>query len=158
MAEIPVIKQILENADRVCVDEVDEPDLDILPHDCVLGTCSDSAKIIYALRAQAFAQSNTLKKRLLHIAIENQGIKKEPSEFTQLKMSYFTVAKQWEILDKIFWLTLHEEFPILKTKAEVGIRRGWKVVWVEKPCLALPELLQGLMDIFGTNPPENPFE
>lgn len=61
------------------------------------------------------------------------------------------LARKHDTLDNIFWISVRSTFPILEEKDCVSIRKGWKVVWVEKE----QSTLAGLVVIFGDSRNQN---
>ncbi|MDO8231714.1 MAG: hypothetical protein Q7T37_00725 [bacterium] len=61
------------------------------------------------------------------------------------------LIKKYDALDNIFWISVRSTFSPLKEKDCVAIRKGWKVVWVEKE----QSTLDGFVVILGDSRNKN---
>ncbi|MBI3956754.1 MAG: hypothetical protein HY340_02085 [Candidatus Kerfeldbacteria bacterium] len=131
---LDTLQQELETSD---VTSSFEPNGAVQPNEHVVGDITDpDLRRVYSL-SMRYSKSALDAKTAL--AFESQ---RELQEHYQLLMCQN--AARAEVLIKLFWVSVKDAFK-LWGRDNIGIRRGWKVVWYEESRPQLPPFLRGLL-------------
>ena len=97
-----------------------EPDEEVGPQEHVIGILDlDLRKFFFVFR------------RYCDLLIEKAGPISASSP-KKLKEEIVCLKMQTDTLKDIFWSSCYYNFPKLRGKVSIGVRRGWKIVWVER--------------------------
>lgn len=97
-----------------------EPDEEVGPQEHVIGILDlDLRKFFFVFR------------RYRDLLIERATLLSANSP-KKLKEEIVCFKIQTDILKDIFWSSCRYHFPELRDKMAIGLRRGWKIVWVER--------------------------
>ena len=130
--------------EKLKIKELIRPQFDVCECDHVVGQASDELKKLFGL-------SMILKKRVRELAIQ-MDYSNSVEEKKKLEIEIMALAQKSEMLERIFWVQVRDEFE-LWDKSCVGIRRGWEIVWDEHSHPSLPDFLRSLFgNPFGPEP------
>lgn len=113
-----------------------EPNADVELNEHIVGQADDSLRRLYALFLR-FAK--TAKESAVAAEFVNESERQEH----YLEQAGIHTARA-SALREIFWISLKDAFDLWQ-KPNVGIRRGWKVVWFESKRSPIVGLLGGFL-------------
>ncbi len=101
-----------------------EPECEVGENEHVVGEASESLKRLFTV-AQSYVDLKVQKLGDALKAIKNR------EESAKLRDEANDIGAEAKLLTKIFWQSVRDEYPELADKPEIGIRKGWKVLWKE---------------------------
>ncbi len=139
------LKKIFNDLNMVTEQMVNsaEPDEEVGPEEYVIGTLGlDLRKFFFVFRRYC----DLLVERATPLSADSP--KKLKEEILCFKM-------QTDVLKDVFWSSCRYHFPELRDKMSIGLRRGWKIVWVKRE---LDGIVVGIVspDDSGEGGPKNP--
>lgn len=101
-----------------------EPEDDVKSSETEVGCLSSDLKKLYSYKRALGEQGMRLS---LEVSLRSDKVKKEEmvAQLCRLKMCA-------DIANNLFWLAVNDEFN-LWDKSDIGVRKGWIVVWYENP-------------------------
>lgn len=113
------LDRIRAEIDSMAVKGVAEPGFEVGPTDHVVGEVSDDLKKVLRLIRNEYEEAVNLSEQAQTTLVEEQ---------TRILLARAAMAhRKHEFLMELLWLSLQEEFGLWGKN--VGIRKGWKVVW-----------------------------
>ncbi len=109
-----------------------QPMTEIEDYDNSVGEASMELKKLYGL-------SQALKKKAMETIVKFK-FSSDANEKNELASHIKIAHDKAEMLLQIFWVVLRDEFD-LWDKDNVGIRKGWEVVWSDDQHPSLPDIL-----------------
>ena len=129
------LKSIQAALKKVTGEDSVEPDSEGCSHDHVVGIANQELRKLYFLLLQNKKQSQEAAAAVLLLSGKDREVKlQEAAKFDT----------QTDVLRDVFWVSCCHSFPELWGKPNIGIRKGWKVVWCEHGHQGL-EILDALM-------------
>lgn len=118
-----------------------EPPEPVGEHDTVVGEITDpNARRIYSAFYSASAALAEGLKEISHFSIDHPEAMNTDSAHTaklqELLNEQFRLESVTQILQALFWQEVRNAFPALARKATIGVRQGWKVVWINEQAKA----------------------
>lgn len=117
--------------------------------DHLVGVCSDEAKRLYCLATSIGNRADRSRRRALVIVIEQIDNPQGLEDAAQVGREVNPLVHELETLTALFWQTIRHTYPDLETKAVLGVREGWQVVWRDadvEPTGSLLDLLARFAD------------
>lgn len=130
------LKSIQSAIKKVVDEDSVEPDYEGCRHDHIVGVADADLRKLYYLFLQNKKQSREAAAAVLLLSGEAREAKlQEAAKFDS----------QADVLRDVFWISCRHSFPELWDKPNIGIRKGWKVVWTEheQPSLEIIGTLMG---------------
>lgn len=99
-----------------------EPDEEPGPKEHVVGIADSGLR-------KTFCLIKEYRRRTMRAAADIEVSSATAREEKKNEAAWFYA--QAELLTEVFWLSCRAAFPELRSKASIGIRKGWKVIWSE---------------------------
>jgi hypothetical protein len=116
------LKSIQAALKKVTGEDSVEPDTEACPHDHVVGVADQELRKLYYLFLQNKKQSQEAAAAVLLLSGKDREAKlQEAAKYDS----------QADVLRDMFWVSCRHDFPDLWAKPNIGIRKGWQVVWTE---------------------------
>jgi hypothetical protein len=129
------LKSIQAALKKVTGEDSVEPDYEGCKYDHVVGVADQELRKLYFLFLQNKKQSQEAAAAVLTLGGKDREAKlQEAAKYDS----------QADVLKDMFWVSCRHAFPELWSKPNIGIRKGWKVVWTEHEHQGL-EVLGALM-------------
>ena len=157
-----VIAEILERLAALTPEQFIEPDMQPDATYRAVGEANDEIKRIFTLRSIACDEHNVLGKSIAATMDKlTEEMKRAKTNKDKVKALQAIVALEddpetrllqaemsrkrnfHDIIDKIFWLELRRQYPELKDKPSISVRKNWTVGWCER------DDTEALSDIFS---------
>ncbi len=141
------LKSIQAELARVTDEDSVEPDYEGCEHDTPVGIADQDMRRLFFLMLEYQKKSKEAAAAVLML----RGKEREEK---LAEAAYFDT--QADVLKDMFWVSCRHAFPELWAKPNIGIRKGWKVVWTDHENLVgvldgegLKEFLDSLRERFG---------
>ena len=131
---LDMVRIELEN---LAPDQMFEPTGEALPTEHRVGQAAPDARKLYRLGMQWDKAANETALAARYLS--------DPNRQRETIVKAMELHNKSQILLNIFWASLRDAFD-LWDKPNVGIRRGWQVVWIESD---VPSILDILGHLFG---------
>lgn len=116
------LKSIQAALKKVSGEDSVEPDYEGCEHDHVVGVADIELRKLFFLFLQNKKQSQEAAAAVLTFGGKDREAKlQEAARFDT----------QADVLKDVFWVSCRHAFPELWGKPNIGIRKGWKVVWTQ---------------------------
>ncbi len=116
------LKSIQVAIKQVTDEDSVEPDYEGCEHDHVVGVADSDLRKLFFLFLQNKKQSQGAAAEVLLLSGKDREAKlQEAAKFDT----------QADVLKDVFWVSCRHAFPQLWGKPNIGLRKGWKVVWTD---------------------------
>ncbi len=127
-----LLKELTAQMENVNLSGTTGPAEEVGKRDHIVGVMSDGLKRLWVVRDQAHDTLMSVRRDVFMAG----SAAKSRAEFARIlatfEVPFVAASQRVDVLNRLFWASVRHEFSGECSKANIDIREGWQVVWIEE--------------------------